>query len=504
MALSGRSGSGQCRSSKITGGSFKPPLIRKHRLTKKNFMIDLEDTIVAIASPRGGALRGVVRVSGKRAVDLWQQVLESPVEMHTHKSARYAGTIVEKSIGAIDATFLVWPSGRSYTGQPVVECHVLGAIPLLEAVVRRFVAVGARPARPGEFTLRAFLAGRLDLVQAEAVLAVIDADSDRQLKLALEQLAGGMTSHLQEARERLLDLLAEIEAGLDFVEEDLHFISDDRLATEMQQIASVIAAAQKQMTQRQLNNERIRVALIGLPNAGKSSLLNRIAGYSAAIVSPQPGTTRDWLAITTEDEGIALEWIDTAGVESAGTGRPDKDIRQGSDIEAAAQAATAQQAQQADLRLLCLELTRSELTPWESEQRVQAMEDGKTLIVGTKADLANQRQPDWFPPGALVTSSQTGAGMRELREAILARLELKEHSQHGTSQFVTSTAQRCTASLASAAEAIAVARQLIGQGCEELLAAEIRIALDALGEVTGQVYTDDILDRIFSRFCIGK
>ena len=458
-------------------------------------MFDVDDTIVAIASPVGAALRGVVRVSGKKSLELLSKLILSNSLTTSLRPVRISTMLAMNSeLGNFPIDVLVWPTTNSYTGQPVVECHALGARPILEAIVAKFVSIGARPARPGEFTLRAFLAGRLDLVQAEAVLAVIDADSERQLSGALRQLAGGLTTHLQSARNQLLDLLAEIEAGLDFVEEDLHFISQQRIHQELTGVTEVIRVARQKLEQRRLTNERPRVVLKGLPNAGKSSLLNALAGYDFAIVSPQPGTTRDWLSVPAVTDGLALELVDTAGVDAMAAGA----------IEANAQMIANQQANQADLQILCIDLSREILTNWELERLSQLFDRSRTLVVGTKADAMNRLTPEGFPADALCTSSRTGEGIESLRRAISLKLQTGLSDETESSHVVATTTQRCAASLGTASEAIDAAYNLVGLGMDEIMAAELRIALDAIGEVTGQVYTDDILDRIFSRFCIGK
>lgn len=383
----------------------------------------------------------------------------------------------------------LWPNGRSYTGQPVAEIHTLGCRPLLEAGLRALCAAGARLAEPGEFTLRAFLAGKMDLPRAEAVLGVIDAADPRELDVALAQLAGGLSQPLSELRDRLLDLLAHLEIGFDFAEEDQPFITHDALDAQLAAVQETVDQLAQRMTARHASNELPRVVLAGRPNAGKSSLFNVLAGRAAAIVSEHPGTTRDYLSAEVDFHGQKCLLVDTAGIAADRT-----DEAAGPD--AAAQTAAMDQARRADVRLLCLDSSRP-LNAWQREQLAE--ETGHRVVVLTKVDARRRIEPD---VSAVPTSSITGEGIAELRrcisEAVLA-------SRWSASGAVPGTAARCHESLRQAAEAVARARDLLQANLgEELVAAEVRLALDELGRVVGAVYTEDLLERVFSRFCVGK
>ncbi len=220
----------------------------------------------------------------------------------------------------LPATLYVWPNARSYTRQPQAEVHTLGSPPLLQCVLRAVCQAGARPAEPGEFTLRAFLSGRLDLTQAEAVLGVIDARGDDQLRAALEQLAGGLAGPLGQLRDRLLDLLAHLEAGLDFVEEDIEFITARELDGQLLAAAGAVDRLAQQMASRDLAGELPVVALTGWPNTGKSSLFNALLGDCQALVSEVAGATRDYLTGELEWRGLRFQLVDTAGAEPVTTG----------------------------------------------------------------------------------------------------------------------------------------------------------------------------------------
>jgi tRNA modification GTPase len=453
---------------------------------------DLDDTIVAIASAPGGAIRGIVRASGPDVLTCIRHYFSPPCLDALRQPTATAGHLQLPGLHApLPATVYYWPGRRSYTRQPVVEIHTLGSPPLLQLVVRALCESGARPAEPGEFTLRAFLAGRLDLTQAEAVLGLIDAAGRRDFELALAQLAGGLAGPLGSLRDSLLDLLAQLEAGLDFVEEDIEFIRGDEIQRQLASAIGQIDALLGRMHQRLDSSEQVRVVLSGWPNVGKSSLFNALAGEARAMVSPTAGTTRDYLTAELELEGIACLLVDTAGREP----------EQASGIAASAQRLRGGQQAAAHLELLCLDSTRP-LNAWE-QAALAGDASAKRLVVWTKSD--GRRAAD-IPANALVTSSATGAGIEELKLQIAAALQ----AMSSEGPVVASTAARCQASLQSALESLRRAHEIAtphGEGSydgQELVAAEIRVVLSELGKVVGAVYTDDILDRIFSRFCIGK
>ena len=458
--------------------------------------IRLDDTIAAISSAPGGAARGIVRVSGPGTIEIVRELFQASDGTNIDGIRLPTAVPGEVRLSGLASPLPVdlslWPTNRSYTRQPLAELHTLGSPPLLHWLLETVCAAGARLAEPGEFTLRAFFAGRLDLTQAEAVLGVIDADDPNRLNAALRQLAGGLSGPLAALRESLLDLLAHLEAGLDFVEEDIEFISPAQLEGQLADAAAKIDRLIEQLGSRGCSDEAFRVALTGWPNVGKSSLFNALAG-GRAIVSNVPGTTRDYLIATLETASLSsrrVELIDTAGVEYD---QPEQSIAAG------AQSLSTRETREADLRLLCLEAGRP-LNDWEREQL--AAPDPRRLIVLTKADAGLA----WSPPAELSiaaeTSTVTGVGIAELRGLLIRHAA--EGDEHDTSA-VASTSARCRDSLRMAAECLSHARELTAtRAGEELIAAEVRLALAELGKVVGAVYTDDILDRVFSRFCIGK
>ena len=452
--------------------------------------MNVEDTIAAIATAPGGAMRGIVRISGAGVHSCLRSCFRGlePVDWRRRDNRVIPGQLqLPAPLGKIPCDLYLWPGVRSYTRQPVAELHTVGSPPLLDAILRRVCAAGARLAEPGEFTLRAFLAGRLDLTQAEAVLGLIDARNRQQFDVALSQLAGGVHRTLCDVRSQLLDLLAHLEAGLDFVEEDIEFISAAQLDAQLSDAITLVAKLADRMRSRGTVRDEFRVVLIGWPNVGKSSLLNALVGQSAAIVSDAAGTTRDYVTRHATFLGLNCLLVDTPGTEME---------TEPGGISQMAQALAAQQLEQADVQLLCLDASRR-MNAWEREI-LSVEQPSNRIVVLTKIDDV---QATDLHQDALATSSRSGVGIPELRRAIAGRIldDLAGES------VVAGTAIRCRESMRSSVEALHHARRAVRDVMgEEIVAAETRLALDELAKVVGAVYTDDVLDRIFSRFCIGK
>lgn len=446
--------------------------------------LDPNDTIVAVSSPPGSSARGLVRISGPRA---WAVALEGfepaePWPPPRHPEARAGDLRVAGLRPTLPARLALWPGPRTYTGQDLAEVHMVGSPPLLNLYLAGCLARGARAAEPGEFTLRAFLSGRIDLTRAEAVLGVIEADRPARLDAALEQLAGGLSRPLLALRDRLLDLLAHLEADLDFADEpDVDPIARAALAAELDEAAARLAALARQLDERDRPEGYPRVVLIGPPNAGKSRLFNALAGEDRAIVSPRAGTTRDYLTALCDCDGLTVELVDTAGIELAAD-----------DVAALAQSHRARQAEHAELRLDCW--------PAAWGPRPEAEDDGEdspTLRVATRCDEPGGP----LSPLEIATSAASGAGLDVLRAAIARSLR----SARSETNAPAGTAARCRGSLLQAESALrSAAEALVSGGGDELVAFDVRLAAEELGKVVGAVVTDDILDRIFRRFCIGK
>ena len=469
--------------------------------------LNLTDTIAAPASAPGPAARAILRISGDAAPKLVRRIFHphAPAAWEAARvAARHAGTVtlVYPAVYFPAAAYL-WPTSRSYTGQPSVELHLPGSPPLVEATLSALYAAGVRPARAGEFTLRAFLAGRIDLVQAEAVLGVIDAEDHHELDAALRQLAGGVSNRLAALRHDLLTLLADLEAGLDFVEEDITFLHPDELTERLTAAHTLVTRLAADTVGRWRDAERPQVVLAGLPNAGKSTLFNALLKSDAALVSPVAGTTRDWLAADSTLGGVAVTLTDTAGWEAATDQLS----------HAAARGRSAQLAA-ADLILWCSALDASPTEVAQEAARWSELAEywGKTLRVVTKCDLASggPKPPEVLardapsktdaPHAPVRVSAATGSGLTELQQIVAAALSA---NRAGSRHLIGSTAARGHHSLLETGEALANAIAAVPLG-DELVAAELRAALDGLGAILGLVQTNDLLDLIFSRFCIGK
>ena len=434
---------------------------------------DPDVPIAAPASAPGPGGRGLVRLSGPGTPRSLSSLFTPDERGFPGRAARrWAGELRLDALPVpVRCAALVWPTARSYTGQPSAELHLPGSPPVLEAALAGLHAAGFRPAGPGEFTLRAFLAGRVGLTEAEAVLGVVDAADPGELRTALDQLAGGVSTRLGPVRSDLLDLLADLEAGLDFAEEDVSFVPPEDCRARIEAGRTAVTALAADAAGRTVSGTAATVVLAGPPNAGKSSLFNALCGDDAALVSPAAGTTRDDVTAEMTLGGRRIELVDTAGEESTGDA-----------ISAAAQRRRVDRLRAADLVLHCV-------PPGGAVPDVGPA----VLIVFTKADL---REPGRT---GLHVSAATGAGLDELRAAIAAGLT------GGSSRrlLTGATAARGGDALNEAAAALDRAAAAVGLG-DELVAAEVRAAVDALGEVLGVVYHDDLLGRIFGRFCIGK
>jgi tRNA modification GTPase len=440
--------------------------------------MNTQDTIAALSTALGPAARAIVRVSGPAAADAVSSLFASSQPLERGRRSLLSGHLRLPDMPPLPADVYLWAGPHSYTGQDLAEIHTLSSPPLLELLIAQLLGAGCRAARPGEFTLRAFLAGKLDLTRAEAVHAVIESGSRDELKQALKQLAGGMTRPLHELRDDLLNLLADIEAGLDFADEDISFVHPEEMLKRLGKALAQVTLLGKQLDQRGLAERVFRVVLTGRPNAGKSSLFNALAGADA-LVSPVPGTTRDYLVHRLDLGEVRVDLIDTPGWQvETGT------------IESQAQDLAREQAEQADLLLLCLE-TGEPVAPEEETLCRQA--HPPVVAIATKCD----REP--APAEMLATSAVTGVGVASLR-ALLA-----EQARRQKQPALAPSLSRCRHHVESCLEQLRRAHSIVlFEEPPELLALELRGALEQLGEMVGTVYTDDLLDRIFSRFCIGK
>lgn len=452
---------------------------------------DTESTICAIATGTEGSFRGAIRVTGPDALSVVGYAISTQgddLSLRVARASRLQRSVELPVLGVIDVDVFVWPDGRSYTGQPSVELHCLGNTVILQSLQSRLIEYGAVLAQPGEFTLRAFLAGRLDLTQCEAVLGVVHAANDQAFNVALKQLAGGLSGPLSGLRTSLVELLADIEAGLDFVDEDISFISPAQILVRLDDAIIVVKELLDQMESRASQTVELQVAIVGPPNAGKSSLINEMANRQVSIVSPEPGTTRDYVRLRMDLGGATVDVLDTAGLENLEDQTP----------RALAQGFTQQQIENADLVLFCLSVDDSKSVEWPID-RCRAT----TWLVHTKCDLnaSDRRLTRNYEREFSVSTHHRGSVDRIVNEIS----HWAAFKMASSNEVVPHTAARCRASLSNAAIALGHAKEATkGKHGDEIIASEIRLSLDEIGLVAGTVCTDDILDALFSRFCIGK
>ncbi|MEJ6568257.1 MAG: tRNA uridine-5-carboxymethylaminomethyl(34) synthesis GTPase MnmE [Akkermansiaceae bacterium] len=440
------------------------------------------DTIVAIASPAGMGAVSLIRLSGPQSCEIAQKV----IGFRALPPARKVGlrSIVDAEGLVIDEGLWVTFSGpASYTGEDVAEFTGHGGVMVTRKVIERLIEAGARPAEPGEFTQRAFLNGRLDLTQAEAVMDLISAQTSLALRSATEQLEGRLGQRCEEIRADLLGATAHLEAYIDFPEEDIDPAVGEALQMRMNDQREKIAGLLATADQGRILREGVRTVIYGKPNVGKSSLLNRLLGYQRAIVSSIEGTTRDTIEEVVNVRGIPLRLIDTAGV------------RESSDeIEITGIEMTHAQVSRADLVLEVIDLSKP-----RCDSSFSRPEGAKWLVIYNKSD---KEDASWAGQEGLRISCETGEGFKDLEEEIARILALDEAHWGVHSVAVNARHQAC---LDRARTALEIAISSMEQGEEpEFTSLSLREALSAIGEIAGVVDTEDILGEIFSNFCIGK
>lgn len=475
----------------------------------------LEDTICAIATPVGEGGIGVVRISGRSAIEVAAQVvrLRSGKPLPAVECRRlYLADILEpdptvsESISKrppllpppvpIDEAFVVVMRGpRSYTGEDVIEIQCHGGAMVLRMLCDALCRQGARMASPGEFTKRAFLNGRLDLTQAEAVLDTIKAKTAASLKLAQSQLRGSLSARIEKIRQALVHALAEVEAGIDFVEEDLTFVRQDELRALLRATSCHIEEFLHRANEGRIWREGALVAIIGRPNVGKSSLMNEFLQSDRAIVTSIPGTTRDVLEESVSMRGVWVRLVDTAGLRTSHDPIEVEGMRRSRAIR-----------DDADLVLLVLD--GSEPLTAEDLELLGAVQNHACIVAVNKADLIPQidRQALSDLTGnrcpVVDLSVKTGLGMDRLRDCIGERLT--PEALESREDMVAVNVRHATA-LRRAKEALDHAAESVRESLSpEFVAVDLRVAADALGEITGAISTDEVLERVFSQFCIGK
>jgi len=399
-------------------------------------------------------------------------------------------TIAAPAGGAIDQVVVTYfPAPASYTGDDVVEISAHGSPVVLNAIVKAVVSAGARLAEPGEFTLRAFLNGRIDLMQAEAVADLVDAATPLQARAAFDQLNGTLTLAIAAIDAALFDLVARLEASVDFPEEGYHFVAPGELAAAIDAIRERTTSLLRDAKRGRILREGLQVAIVGAPNVGKSSLFNALVGASRAIVTEIPGTTRDLVSETIDLEGLRVVVVDTAGLRAT-----DDRVESEGVSRAAAAAASA------DLILFVVDLsTESSASTEEMLNGVLSAVTTKRVVVANKSDLPARRDRG----AAIAVSALTGMGLDELRRAIVKALDIELMADRPDITNIRHIAlvERADQSLARArTAALADGRSM----SEEFVLADLQDARIALEEVTGRRAPEDLLAHIFSRFCIGK
>jgi tRNA modification GTPase len=458
----------------------------------------LEPTIAAIATPPGASGLGVIRMSGSRSLALLQRLFRPRhhrSEPSSHKM--HYGWVLHPETGeTIDEVLAVFMRApHTYTREDVVEIHCHGSYLVLQRILAAVLAAGARLAAPGEFTKRAFLNGRIDLTQAEAVLDLLEARTDRGLALALGQLQGQLQEKITRIRQGLLTVRAILEVAIDFPEEDVEILQSAELLTQLRDqveapIAELIAAADR----GRLFREGAAVVILGRPNVGKSSLLNMLLREERAIVTSLPGTTRDTIEEHLDIQGIPVRIVDTAGIREPTEPIEEIGIRRAQQKVAAA-----------DLILLLLD---GSVPPTAADRQLLAsLADKPRLLVLNKIDITPEAQiaayHQAFPDSSLIPiSAATGEGIEAMEKAICTILA---GDMPGEADHACVPNLRHRASLARALAATRAAAAGLANGLpSDLLAIELQTALDQLGEIIGETTVEDVLDTIFERFCIGK
>ncbi len=488
------------------------------QFNRYNRPVNLDDTIVAIASPPGRGGIGVVRLAGPRARDIAAPMLRLKHDLEPRRAA--FGELVEptdeatelRSVGQPGAAVSTWTGvehspdnsridevvvtyfarPHSYTTDDIVEITAHGSPVVLRHIVELCVAAGARMAEPGEFTMRAFLNGRIDLTQAEAVRDLIDSQTLYQAKIAAQQLEGALSRRLQPVKQKLVELIAGLEAGIDFAEDDVSVLPNPAILERIAAVSQPLELLAASFAYGKIVHQGLTLAIVGRPNVGKSSLFNRLVERERAIVTATPGTTRDLVSETVAVGGIPVQLVDTAGIRQALDEAESLGIRKS--MEALA-----------DADLVLVVLDASQPAAAEDEELIGQTANRPTIVVGNKCDLGigvERQATDGSSQTVLYASALTGEGIAELRAEILRHVGGEAGSQ-AEAGFLTNVRH-----LGLVKDSLAALRAAVGAVAakvpHEMLLLDLYSALRPLDAVTGATTTDDILNLIFSTFCIGK
>jgi len=460
-------------------------------LTSNHFS-NHSDTIVALSTPQGVGAIGVIRLSGKEAISICSSVFPSKDLAKVATHTVHVGAIHDEHRVLDEVVVTVFKGPNSFTKEDVIEISCHGSSFIIKEIIQLLLRKGARHAKAGEFTLRAFLNGRFDLAQAEAVADLIASDTEASHQVALQQMRGGFSEEIRQLREQLIYFASLVELELDFSEEDVEFADRTQLRTLINEIKRVIDRLIQSFSLGNVIKNGVPTVIIGKPNAGKSTLLNTLLNEEKAIVSEIPGTTRDFIEDELIVEGITFRFIDTAG------------LREATDtIEAMGVKRTREKMIQASLIIYLFDVNST-----SEKELIRDLEElkglsGSSLIVGNKIDANEEVIQTKFNnfDGILYISAKRKKGIEELKARLLETIQFEKFKQNDT--LVTN--MRHYESLRETRKAL----QGVLKGMDErvpgdLLAQDIRQALFHLGEITGEINTEDLLDTIFSKFCIGK
>jgi tRNA modification GTPase len=444
----------------------------------------LHDTIVAISTPPGRSGIGVVRLSGPAARPIAEQILRLRAGHEWHSWTATLAELLDHDGQVVDQVVVtLFEAPRSYTAEDLIEISCHGAPVVLRFCVERACAAGARLAEPGEFTLRAYVNGRIDLPQAEAVRDLIESTTLYQARVAAQQTEGSVSKRIRPIKEQLLELIALLEAGIDFAEDDVSVAPSAEILRRLDPIEESVKKLAATFAYGKLVHAGITLAIVGRPNVGKSSLFNRLLEQDRAIVTEIPGTTRDLVSETASIDGIPVKFVDTAGI------RAGQDIVETLGIERSYQAMA-----DADVTLVVFDLSAPN-TAEDTALLDHAKQQGRYVLIGNKSDLGKIAE---MPEDHVAVSAITGEGIDELRRRIAPAAAREQEAG-----FITSI--RHEQLLRESAEALKQARAAVEFGIpHEMLLLDLYASLRPIDAITGATTADDILNRIFSTFCIGK
>jgi tRNA modification GTPase len=450
--------------------------------------LHLTDTIIAISTPPGRGGLGIVRISGPDAVRIAEHILRFHPSFDREPRRATLADLIDSTGNIVDNVVVTYfAAPRSYTAEDVIEVSCHGAPVVLRHCVDAAVRAGARPAEPGEFTLRAYINGRIDLPQAEAVRDLIEATTLYQARIAAQQVGGSISCRLAPLKHQLVELIALLEAGIDFAEDDISVASAQDILGRLRPLRAGLASLVRSFEYGKLVHSGFTAAIVGRPNVGKSSLFNSLLEQDRAIVTEIPGTTRDTVSEMASLGGIPVRFLDTAGI------RAGQDIVETLGIERSFQAMS-----DADLTIVVVDISEP-LPPEDLELIAKAQASGRSVVAANKVDKARTAG---LPEGAVAVSALTGEGILVLRDRILSEMRV-DSGQEQEAGFITNV--RHEQLLREGIEALDNTERAVLVGIpHEMLLLDLYAALQPVDAITGATTADDILNRIFSTFCIGK